>query len=64
MDAVHSGRFVGEPDPVRVRERWPVFGPAAVAAEIQETFSFPVTVDKITSAHSTGPAASPPLDSA
>ena len=47
MDAIRSGRFAGEPDLSGVRERWAVFGPAAVDAGIQATFSFPVTVGEI-----------------
>lgn len=48
MDAVRSGRFVGEPDLAQARTRWPHLGPAAIAAGIAATFSFPVRVGDLT----------------
>jgi hypothetical protein len=48
MDAVHSGHVAGEADLERAGERWPAFAPAAIAAGIRATFSFPVTVGGFT----------------
>jgi hypothetical protein len=48
MDAVRSGRFVGEPDLARARTRWPRFRPAAIDGGIAAVFSFPVHVGDLT----------------
>lgn len=48
MDTVRSGRFVGEANLEQAQQRWPLFGPAAVAAGIAAAFSFPVMAGPLT----------------